>query len=218
MNTRTRNLAALTAALSLLTALTGCARSGASPTSPADVQPGPSSSQQLDPGATDTAPRSSHRAPASPRPHRHPSPEPAVTTEPTGERAQLQQLFRADQPVGTGPEIALRFLQALQDGQDLAAAHELYVFGRRLLAQQDMSLLHQVMRDVAGNAGLDGAGPCTSARPVSAQAAVVTCGDLNVVVHVLAAEYGSGVLISDLHPRWDTYAGPHTHAFTTVDL
>jgi hypothetical protein len=44
---------------------------------------------------------------------------------------------------------------------------------------------------------------------------VVRCGATNVVVHVLDEEIASGVQISDWHPRWDAFRGPHTHAFTT---
>jgi hypothetical protein len=133
------------------------------------------------------------------------------------DRERMRRLFLADHPTGTGAQIALRFLQVLQDRDDYRAAHELYVLGRTLLAQHDIAFLHRVMRDVAFNAGLDAAGRCTSAERLTAETAVVTCGEQRVVVHVLDDPEGSGVQISDRHPAVDTYAGPHTHAFTTIE-
>jgi hypothetical protein len=145
-----------------------------------------------------------------------------VTTSPApnasngaGSGAALPELIRADQPTGTGPQIALRFLQALQTGNHVAAALELLVGGRAWLAADGAEVLHAVMRDVASNARLDDAAPCTGATRLNTEAAVVRCGQTNVVVHVLDDEVASGVQIAPWHPRWDMFRAPHTHAFTT---
>jgi hypothetical protein len=124
----------------------------------------------------------------------------------------------ADPPTGTGPQIALRFTQALQSGEHLTAARELYIAGRALLATRDLPFLDQVMTDVTSNARLSAAAPCTSATAINDEAAVVSCGRLRVIVHVLANKYSSGVQISDAHPARDLYTQPHTHAFTRVEL
>lgn len=143
----------------------------------------------------------------------HPT-RPAATDDSTG-RQQLTELILIDQPAGTGPEIALRFLRALQRGDDMAAARELFIGGRSWLAADGEAVMHTVMRDVAKNAGLASAGRCTSAEAVSKEAAVVRCGRTNVVVHVLADAAASGVEIAWWHPRRDAFPAPHTHAFTT---
>jgi hypothetical protein len=217
MNRRTRTLAATSATLSLLTVLAGCGRPAAAPS----AQPSPSpavSSHTPRPDAAPAVPAPSEettgagQAPTPSPAHRHEVPVRDVTSE----TDQLRLLMLADHPTGTGPQIALRFLQALQDGADLRAAHELYVLGRSLLAQHDMPFLHRVMRDVASNARLDRSGPCTTAERLTADAAVVICGEQHVVVHVLDGPYGSGVQLSDRHPAFDVYAGPHSHAFTTI--
>lgn len=142
----------------------------------------------------------------------------AVPPVPSAEQTQLRELFLADPPTGTGPQIALRFLQALQAGQDFTAAHELYIAGRTLLAQHDLAFLQQVMDDIRNNAGLSAAPRCSTATPVNAEASAVRCGQLTVVVHVMADEYGSGVQISDAHPAGDSYRAPHRHAFTLLEL
>ena len=132
-------------------------------------------------------------------------------------RTPLQDLFYADAPTGTGPEMALRFLRALQRHDHLAAADELFVAGRNYFGTRDQATLDRVMRDIAANARLTNAGPCTSAERLNREAALVTCGRQKVVVHVLD-EVGSGVQISKWHPRYDVYRGAHSHAFTNDDL
>ena len=206
----TPSLAALAASLSLTVVLAGC--SDPAPSATATTTQPPQAAPTTD---TDVANGGRDTQKSTGLPTQAPS---DIFTHPDPEREQLRQLYLADHPTGTGPQIALRFLQALQDGQDLAAAHELYIFGRSLLAGQDMDVLHQVMRDIAHNARVDDAGPCTTARSVTTEAAVVTCGQQQVVVHVLADRYGSGVQISDVHPRGDVYPGPHTHAYTSIEL
>jgi hypothetical protein len=129
----------------------------------------------------------------------------------------MVELWTAPAPRGSGPQISLRFLRALQRGDELAAASELSAWGRTLLAQAGMSAIHRVMRDVVRHAELDRTGMCSRARSLSANAAVVSCGSRHVVVH-LGDWITPGVLISAEHPRHDVYRGPHTHAFTTLDL
>lgn len=206
----TPTLAALAASLSLTVALAGC--SDPAPSATATTTRPPQAAQSTD---TDVATGGGDTQPSTNLPTQAPRDSSA---RPDPEREQLRQLYLADPPTGTGPEIALRFLQALQDGRDLAAAHELYIFGRSLLAGHDMDVLHGVMRDIAHNARLADAGPCTTATAVAAEVAVVSCGQRRVVVHVLADRYSSGVQISDVHPRHDVYPGPHTHAYTSIEL
>jgi hypothetical protein len=221
MNRPARTLAATTASLTLIAGLSACGQSSAAPTAPPATSPTASSAQTPDSAAEPAMPLPDEGA-AGEAGHdgRTPiHPLDVLIDDMTGhsDRDKLRRLFLADQPAGTGPQIALRFLQALQDRDDYRAAHELYIAGRTLLAQHDIAFLHRVMRDVAFNAGLDAAGRCTSADRLTAETAVVTCGGQRVVVHVLDDPEGSGVQISDRHPAVDTYAGPHTHAFTTIE-
>ena len=67
----------------------------------------------------------------------------------------LRELFLADATTGTGPQIALRFTQALQAGEHLTAARELYITGRALLATRDLPFLDQVMTDVTRPGSID---------------------------------------------------------------
>lgn len=127
----------------------------------------------------------------------------------------LEQVWLADQPPGTGPQIALRFVKAVQRRDDVAADRELYSFGRQMFAAEGIRALHQAMADVRRNAGLDHAAPCTRALRLSDEAAVVTCGRLRVVVHVLDDSMAHGVQIGDWWVHQDVYRGRHTHAFTT---
>lgn len=128
---------------------------------------------------------------------------------------QLQQVALAPPPTGTGPQIALRFLQALQRGDDLGADRELFSMGRDLLGTHDLTFLHDVMDDVRANAALHTAGPCTRADHLSSDSAVATCGQQRIAVHVMAGAFGKGVQISDWLRHDDHYRGKHTHAFTT---
>jgi hypothetical protein len=221
MHHRNRTLALTTASLSLLTLVAGCGRLGAAPASPtapidASSSPTPQSSEMPANPATQ-----------EPTDHEHATPEPSpvhpsdVQTDDTADDpddVRLQQLWLADPPVGSGPQIALRFLRALQDGDDFRAATELFIAGRTGLSYRDRAFLHHVMRDVAGNAKLQEAGRCTAAHRLTTESAVVTCGQQNVVVHVLDSDIASGVQISDAHPVRDHYNAPHTHAFTTLEL
>lgn len=131
-------------------------------------------------------------------------------------RTRLQELYFLPHPVGSGPQIALRFMQALQAKDVYAAAAELYIVGRTHFATEDEAELRRVLGDVARNAGIQDAGICTSSRPLDATSSAVFCGPRAVLVHVLADRYGSGVQLSDRHPRFDVFDGPHTHAFTTL--
>ncbi|HVE95043.1 MAG TPA: hypothetical protein VNB24_08995 [Acidimicrobiales bacterium] len=139
--------------------------------------------------------------------------------QPLGSRDdRLQTLLYADAPRGTGPEIALRFLRALQRGDDIGAARELFVYGRTYFATRDGATLARVMREVKSNARLADAGLCTGARQLNDDAALVSCGRTFVVVHVLADKLAAGVQISKWHPPGDVYSGPHTHAYTSTDV
>ena len=144
--------------------------------------------------------------------------EDADITEPPSELPLLTQVYLADQPSGSGPQIALRFLQALQRGDDVGADRELYSFGRMMLSGSDMRPLHRIMADVRRHARLAGAGRCSRAVALTKESAVVSCGRVQVVVHVLHDEYSTGVQISDWHVHHDIYRGPHTHAFTTLGV
>lgn len=137
-----------------------------------------------------------------PRPHAYF--RPTTTTD---------RLMGVEDPRGSGPAIALRFLRALQAGDDLAAAKQLVGTERLFLALRSDEHLALVMGDVMANAELAGAAPCTYAVPLSREAAVVSCGTQHVVVHVRTGLL-PGVQISSYFPHNDVYLGPHTHAYT----
>jgi hypothetical protein len=136
----------------------------------------------------------------------------------------LTRIWMADEPRGSVPSIALRFLQSVQRGDDLAADRQLYHFDRYLFIGSDLGLLHRTMNDVrrhAGlaGAGLPGAGPCVRATRLAREMAVVLCGRIRVVVHVAGeADDERGVQINERHVRHDVYRGAHTHAFTQIFL
>lgn len=156
-----------------------------------------------------------------------PTTEPTPSPSPTGDvsvdlrqtgNETLDDLFWIGDPKGTGPQIALRFLRAVQQRDYLAAARELNSRSRLALSNDTMSHLRRVMDDVHTNAKLEGAGRCTSASEVTRTSAVVRCGTRRVVVHVESTAYYAGVNIHRAHPRYDVYRGPHTHAYTALDL
>ena len=118
---------------------------------------------------------------------------------------------------GTGPQIALRFLRAVQRHDDIAAARTLTDIARLSVSLHGTAHLRRVLADVAANARLEQAGPCTTARRLNADAAVVTCGARCVVVHVSDGVF-AGVQLAPWHPRGDVYRGAHTHAYTAIDL
>ena len=74
------------------------------------------------------------------------------------------------------------------------------------------------MDDVYTNANLTGAGRCATASALTRESAVVSCGARRVVVHVLNTAHYAGVEIDPWHPQYDVYRGPHTHAYTALDL
>jgi hypothetical protein len=127
----------------------------------------------------------------------------------------LRQLALAPAPTGSGPLIALRFLRALQRHDDLAAGHELYSLTRLLISDRRDRFLTTLMDDVRTHAALDTAGPCTHARSLNDESAVVTCGHTKVVVHVLSG-FARGVQLADWRTHRDVYPGRHTHAYTTL--
>jgi hypothetical protein len=134
-----------------------------------------------------------------------------------GEDKPIDRLAFAPDPTGTGPQIALRFLRALQRRDDIAAAGTLTAIGRLSVSLHGEAHLRRVMVDVANHARLATAGPCTRAVRLNPDAAVVTCGTRKIVVHV-ADGFVAGVQLAPWHPRGDVYRGPHTHAYTALDL
>ena len=130
----------------------------------------------------------------------------------------LDDLFWQDDPTGTAPQIALRFVRALQQRDYLTAARQLDGGGRLALSNDTMGHLRRVMDDVYTNAKLTGAGRCTTASALTRESAVVRCGARRVVVHVLNTAHYAGVEIDPWHPQYDVYRGPHTHAYTALDL
>ena len=130
----------------------------------------------------------------------------------------LDRLFLDDDTDGTRAQIALRFVKALQRRDHLAAARTLTTISRLSLSNGTMPHLRRILGDVATNARLAGADRCTTARALTREAAVVHCGTQRIVVHVLAERWTSGVQIDPWHPRYDVYRGPHTHAYTALDL
>lgn len=129
----------------------------------------------------------------------------------------IDRLAFEPDPTGSGPQIALRFLRALQRHDDIAAARTLTAIGRLSVSLHGDSHLRRVMADVAAKARLATAGPCTSATRVNPDAAVVTCGSRKIVVHV-ADGFAAGVELAPWHPQGDVYRGPHTHAYSDLDL
>ncbi|HVF05273.1 MAG TPA: hypothetical protein VNA20_10560 [Frankiaceae bacterium] len=154
-------------------------------------------------------------SPATPSPS--PTGDDSVDLRVTGNET-LDDLFWVGDPKGTGPQIALRFLRAVQQRDYLAAAQQLNSRSRLALSNETMSHLRRVMDDVHTNAKLEGAGRCTSASEVTRTSAVVRCGTRRVVVHVESTSYYAGVNIHRAHPPYDVYRGPHTHAYTGLDL
>lgn len=131
-------------------------------------------------------------------------------TSPT-DRA-LWDLGQHGDPDGNSAQIALRFLIALQDGDELAAARQLTSIGQLYFSYKPRTSLDRIMDDVARNARLDTAGACDYAEQFNDQGVVVTCGQVNVVVHVRNDKQRRGVQLSD--QNHDIYPGPHTHAYT----
>ena len=130
----------------------------------------------------------------------------------------LDDLFWQDDPTGTGPQIALRFVRALQQRDYLTAARQLDGGGRLALSGDTIGHLRRVMDDVRTKAKLTGSGRCTTASALTRESAVVRCGTRRVVVHVLNTAHYAGVEIDPWHPQYDVYRGQHTHAYTALDL
>ena len=109
-------------------------------------------------------------------------------------------------------------MRALQQRDYMTAARQLDGGGRLALSNDTMGHLRRVMDDVYNNAKLTGAGRCTTASALTRESAVVRCGTHRIVVHVLNTSYYAGVEIDPWHPQYDVYRGPHTHAYTAIDL
>jgi hypothetical protein len=152
-------------------------------------------------------------------PAQEPSLGPEIAVDAPEDPAQkaLEDAWRRD-PRGTVAQISLRFVQALQRGDDLAALRELDREERMWLSMRDLWTLHRVMSDVRKNAALTDAGPCRHVAQLSAKAAVVTCGRQRVVVNADPWVGLTGVRLSDWTLHHDVYRGPHTHAYTLMEL
>src|SRR3954447_11262160 len=187
-------------AAAVITVVTGCG--GPNPTPPAGSTAAPTAPTKAIPPIAATVA----------------SAPPPVTPRSTSSRDRFlprftDVLLRSEDPAGSGPQIALRFLRALQAGKYLHAAQQLSAGERITIALGSESRLQRVMTDVVGNAELAKAGLCTDAGPVNEEAAVVTCGWLRVVVHVRTG-FMPGVQINSYFPHDDVFLGPHSHAFT----
>lgn len=128
-----------------------------------------------------------------------------------------QTLMDTQDPTGSAPEVALRFLRDLQSGDYLQAAQQLSAGERLAFALHSRHWLDRVMADVIDHAGLRAAAPCTRASWVNTEAAVVTCGTQQVVVHARSGLV-PGVQVSRYFPHDDIYLGAHTHAYTRYDV
>jgi len=147
------------------------------------------------------------------------TPDPTPDEEPAAEPVDpLDEIAFAPDPLGTSPQIALRFLKALQRGDDLAADRELGLSARFELSRSGIGYLHRVMSDVRGHAGLSQAGPCTRARVLAEESVVAFCGQQRVVVHVWHDVFGRTVEIGGWWVHDDAFRGRHTHAFTQLPL
>jgi hypothetical protein len=148
-----------------------------------------------------------------------PAPGPEQTPYEDPQARALRDSWPATDPRGTMPQIALRFLRALQRGDDLAAERELSSPNRERLSFDDLWTLHRVMSDVRRNAGLSGSGGCTRVWQISTEAVVAVCGRRHVVVNLDPGDdLLPGVHLSDWTRHYDVFHGPHTHAYTTIDF
>jgi len=129
---------------------------------------------------------------------------------------ELEELWLSNVPPGTAPQIALRFMQALQRRDDLAAARQLLSTWRI----SDAWELHRVMNDVRHHADLAGAGPCARALVFREGQVIVSCGRRRVMVQATADSITRGVSIFDRPMPFGEapYRHPHTWAITTVEL
>ena len=217
--TRTSSARGAAIALALLVALSGCSLHRSAPPAAAPATSAPEAAfpnaETDDPAAatdagTDADPSGSSWLVTPPRP--------MTDHDPRRHLTRPQRIALLDQPAGTGPQIALRFLQALQHRDDLGADRELFILGRSLLADHDETFLSAVMTNVREHAQLDTAGPCTHAEQLDPDSALVACGQRKVVVHVLADADASGVQIAGWLTHHDVYRGPHAHAYTSQEL
>lgn len=199
------------AAVAIAVAATACSRGDDTPTvAPITAAPVP-------PAVIVAIPQPPEVTEPSVAPTPKESSDDSVDVRKTGNET-LDDLIWQDDPTGTGPQIALRFVRALQQRDYLAAARQLDGGGRLALSGDTMGHLRRVMDDVYTNAKLTGAGRCTTASALTRESAVVHCGTRRVVVHVLNTAHYAGVDIDRAHPPYDVYRGPHTHAFTALDL
>ena len=160
--------------------------------------------------------------PADPAP-----PSPAATEDLALAQAQVDAttasegvigLVSSEDPQGTTATIALRFLQAVQRGDDLLAARQLGWQERLRLSRTDPWVLARVMADVRRHARLDGRSPCRHARPYDERSVLVACGRVRVLVRVEPDWMaGNGVLVLAGVPK-DAYRHAHTFAFSTVPV
>jgi hypothetical protein len=201
------------AAVAIAVAATACSRGDDTPqTAPATAAPVPPAVIVAIPQPPEIVVPT-----VEPTPEAIPGIDGSVDLRRTGNET-LDDLFWQGDPTGTGPQIALRFVRALQQRDYLTAARQLDGGGRLALSNDTMGHLRRVMDDVRTKAKLTGAGRCTGASALTRESAVVSCGTRRVVVHVLNTAHYAGVEIDPWHPQYDVYRGPHTHAFTALDL
>ncbi|MDP9183575.1 MAG: hypothetical protein M3P04_12475 [Actinomycetota bacterium] len=139
------------------------------------------------------------------------------------EAKALEEAFWAPDPRGSTAQIALRFLQALQRQDDLAALRQLGQLERQKIAEADVWALHRVMNDVRRNAHVNGSGACGFAKAFDEDDVLVACGQQRVMVHLDPSPVlGGGVEVLAAYSwiAWpkDPYRHAHTLAYSSVDL
>ena len=128
----------------------------------------------------------------------------------------LAGLASAPDPVGSPVSVALRFLQAVARGDELAAAHQLAWQERLKLSRTDPWVLERVVSDVRRHARLTGRSACRHARPYDDRSVLVACGPVRVLVKIDPTGLGgNGVLVLS-GPAPDRYRHAHTFAYSTV--
>lgn len=132
------------------------------------------------------------------------------------EEVSLQDIWLENVIRGTGPEIALRFMQALQRHDEIAAFQEMA--NTLFLSRTNRWTLHHVLDDVRQHADLEGAGRCTRAKPFSQDHVIVSCGALRVIVTVYSDSLNHGVDVWKVPTDRGEYRYPHSYAFSTVDI
>jgi hypothetical protein len=148
------------------------------------------------------------------------APQPALTATP--DRAPIGTSLPSlhidapnpKDPTGTPVDFALRYLNDLRAGHWNAALNEMAYMER---AETDLAdgadiVGLDVLRNASGGTGR--LGRCTSGDQFAADAVIVRCERLHVVVHVETRRGFRGVEVSDFFVPGDHPGQPHTHAYT----